>query len=163
MRSAYLRTALAVAAPAALLLAAAGCGGSGALRSTTANADKTAQVEQVCREVGVALKGLPAPTGKDGAVKAQRASAQIFKTASGKLTELNRNAGLPASYTTWLAAFEQLYSYNEQAADAFSRYGADSEVAAQAGQDWEAQAGKADDLARQAGLDGCEVGQPQAG
>ena len=162
MKRASFRVAVA-AISGALLLVAAGCGASQQQKSTAANADKTAQVEQVCREVGGELKGLPAPTDKDSAVKAQRASAQIFKSASAKLTELERNAGLPDSYKSWVAAFEQLYRYNEQAADAFSEYGLDSERAAQAGQEWEAQASKADGLAQDAGLEGCEVGQAQAG
>lgn len=143
---------------AAVALAIAGCGGSSEQKSTAAAADVKAQVEQVCREATVSIDGLPEAVDSNAAIEGQTRSAQIFKTAVGKLNELNNDVGLPGSYKSWLAAFEQLPALNEKAAEAFTQDGIASGQAAQAADAWESQAEKADALAGKAGLTGCEFG-----
>ena len=143
------------------LFAPAGCGGSEEQKTATANADMKAQVEQVCREVATELKGLEMPTTQDAAVKTQTQSAEIFQTAAGKLRELQADAPLPADYKSWIDAYGQLPALNTQAAAAFSKSGITSDQAVEAGQKWEAQAMKANDLATKAGLTNCVVSQPK--
>lgn len=143
------------------LLSLTGCGGSEEQKTNAANADMKAQVEQVCRQVATELKGLEMPTTQAAAVKTQKQSAQIFQTAYGKLSELEADSPLPADYKSWIDAFRQLPALNTQAAQAFSKGGITSDQAVEAGQKWEAQAMKANDLASKAGLTNCVVGQPK--
>ena len=145
----------------AALLAVTGCGSSEEQKTNAANADMKAQVEQVCRQVATELKGLEMPTTQDAAVKTQTQSAEIFQTAAGKLRELQADAPLPADYKSWIDAYAQLPALNTEAAKAFSKSGITSDQAVEAGQKWEAQANKANDLASKAGLTNCAVGQPK--
>ena len=145
----------------ASLLALAGCGSSSEQKTAAENADIKTQVEQVCREAAAELKGLEMPTDQAAAVKTQRQSAQIFQTAIGKLNELGANVELPADYKSWIDAYAQLPALNTEAAKAFSKSGITSDQAVEAGQKWEAQANKANDLASKAGLTNCAVGQPK--
>lgn len=157
-----MKTACAPIVLVVAVLAFAGCG-SQEQKDAAASADVKTQVEQVCREVANEIKGLPAPTDKAAAVKAQTQSAQLFQTATGKLRELGANTQLPASYQEWIDAYGQLSGYNRQAAQAFSGSGVTSDQAAKAGEKWAAQAEKADALASKAGLDNCVLGPPQSG
>lgn len=143
---------------AALALAAAGCGGASEQKSTSAAADVTAQVEQVCRQATGEFDKLPEPTDTRKAVEAQLRSAQIFSTMVGRLNELETNVGLPVSYKGWLDQLDQLPALNQKAADAFSRDGVTSDQAVSAGEAWHSKADQANDLARQAGLSGCVFG-----
>ena len=120
-----------------------------------------AQVEQVCRQVATELKGLEMPTTQAAAVKTQTESAQIFKNAAAKLNELGSNVELPGSYKSWLGVYEKLSGLNQQAANVFKSNGITSDQAIKAGEEWQAQATKANDLASKAGLDNCIVGQPK--
>ena len=163
----HVKTAHARATPLALscvaaLLAVAGCGSSSEQQSTAAAADMKAQVTQVCRNASASFDQLSLPTSQDEAVKVQRQAAQIFKNATGKLNELKTNTDLPADYKSWIGAYGQLSGLNSKAAEAFKKSGITSDQAIQAGQEWEAQAGKANDLARQAGLTGCVVGKSKS-
>ena len=151
------------AVPLFAALAVAGCGGSEEEKSTVSRADLKAQVEQVCREATQEIDAIPDPLDTESAAQAQGRSAQIFKTAVGKLNELNSDVGFPESYKAWLAEFEQLPALNEKAAEAFSGDGLTSGQAESAGQAWEAQANKANALARTAGLSDCVFGQVSAG
>lgn len=143
------------------LLALAGCGGSDDSEKKTAasSADIKLQVEQVCRNATREIGTIPAPLDTDAAAQAQARSAQIFKTAVGKLNELNNDAGLPEDYKAWLAEFEQLPALNEKASESFTVDGLASGQAESAGEAWEKQAQKANSLARKAGLSDCLYGQ----
>lgn len=141
----------------------AGCGGSTEQKSVASSADIKAQVGQVCSQATSEIDGLPDPLDTSTAAQVQRQSAQIFKTASGKLNELATDVQLPASYRSWLDEFEQLPALNEQAAEAFSGDGIASGRAAKASEAWYAQAEKANGLAKKAGLTGCIFGQGDAG
>ena len=164
VRTTRLRNTSIAAVAAASLLVLAGCGGSDDSKKTAASsADVKQQVEQVCRNAATEIGTIPAPVDTDAAAQAQARSAQIFKTAVGKLNELNTDVGLPADYKAWLAEFEQLPALNEKAAEAFSGDGLTSGQAESAGQAWEAQANKANALARTAGLSDCVFGQVSAG
>ena len=161
MRTVYKPFALLAAALAVAAFAAAGCGSSSEQKTAAEDADIKTQVEQVCREAAAELKGLEMPTDQAAAVKTQRQSAQIFQTATGKINELGANVALPADYKSWIDAYAQLPDLNTRAAAAFSKSGITSDQAVEAGQKWEAQANKANDLASKAGLTNCAVGQPK--
>ncbi len=161
MKTVYKPFALLAAALAVTAFAAAGCGSSSEQKTAAEDAEIKTQVEQVCREVATELKGLEMPTTQDAAVKTQTQSAEIFQTAAGKLRELQADAPLPADYKSWIDAYGQLPALNTEAAKAFSKSGITSDQAVEAGQKWEAQANKANDLASKAGLTNCAVGQPK--
>jgi hypothetical protein len=124
-------------------------------------AAELATVEQVCRAAGKEFSALPQPLDNNAAAEDQRRTAQILTTSVGKLNELQNEAGLPSSYLSWLAAYRQLPAINQRAAEAFAGSGLASGQAAQAGQEWEAQAEKANSLARDAGLDDCVLDDAQ--
>ena len=162
MGKASFRNTWGAAAAAASLAVLTGCGGFDDRPSASAvNADIKTQVEQVCREVGVQLKALPSSSDRAAQEKGQRQSEQIYRTAVGKLREQGVTGGLPASYQSWLDAFEQLPALNERAAEAAGTGGASSESFTTASDRWAAQAEKANGLARQAGLDNCVVSDGQ--
>lgn len=160
-----LRNTSIAALAAVSLLALAGCGGSDDSEKKTAasSADIKLQVEQVCRNATTEIGTIPEPLDTDAAAQAQARSAQIFKTAVGKLNELNNDAGLPEDYKAWLAEFEQLPALNEASSEAFSGDGVASGQAARAADAWETQAQKANGLARSAGLNDCVFGEPKTG
>lgn len=161
MKTPYALTVPLAAALAVVALALAGCGNSAAQKTAAEDADIKMQVEQVCREVATELKGLEMPTTQAAAVKTQTESAQIFKNATGKLNELGSNVELPDSYKSWLGVYEKLSGLNQQAANVFKSNGITSDQAIKAGEEWQAQATKANDLAGKAGLTNCAVGQPK--
>ncbi len=156
-----------LAVAVASVVAMAGCGGSEdqaaqeTKKSVASSADVKQQVEQVCRAAGKEFAALPQPLDTNAAAEDQRRTAQILTTSVGKLNELQNDAGLPASYLSWLAAYRQLPAINQRAAEAFAGSGLASGQAAQAGQEWEAQAEKANSLARDAGLDDCVLDDAQ--
>lgn len=148
---------------AAVALTIAGCGGSSEQKSTASAADVKTQVEQVCRQATGEFDNLPEPTDTRKAVEAQLRSAQIFRFAVARLTELQTNVGLPGSYKVWLAQLQQLPDLNEQAADAFSSDGLTSARSVSAGEAWQSKADQANTLARQAGLPNCVFGSATTG
>ena len=141
-------------------MALAGCGSSGNENTETkvSSAALKTQVDEICQQATREIDGLPDPLDTETAAKVQTSTAQIFKTAVGKLNELNTDVGLPASYKSWLAEFEQLPALNEKAAEAFSQDGTLSSQSAKAGTAWESQAEKANALADKAGLTDCLYG-----
>lgn len=160
MRAIPIRSRAVAAFVAASLVAVAGCGSSGNENTETkvSSAALKTQVDEICQQATREIDGLPDPLDTDTAAKVQTSTAQIFKTAVGKLNELNTDVGLPASYKSWLAEFEQLPALNEKAAASFTQEGILSGQAMEAGAAWDSQAKKANALADKAGLTDCLYG-----